>query len=127
MIRRKPLALVIYTDKVIPARFAGVTVGPMVFIRPSYRDDAGLHAHELTHARQFWRSAGILGLLWMISKSWRLRLEVEAYRAQLDADDQRASREIIFSGYLATRYGLGISQDQALELITKRNKNNESR
>lgn len=40
------MRLVFYTDRIIPERFAGLTIGFVVLIRPKYRDDSGLLAHE---------------------------------------------------------------------------------
>lgn len=107
--------MIIYTDHLIPARFAGYTIAFIILIRPAYRDDAGLLAHEQTHVKQFWRSLGVLPLLYEISKYWRLKLEVEAYRAQKACypDDRRPQ----FAQFLATKYGLDITAQDALKLL----------
>ena len=110
------MRLVFYTDRIIPERFAGLTIGFVVLIRPKYRDDSGLLAHELVHVRQFWRSCGLSMLLYEISKSWRLRYEVEAYKAQMACyPDNRA---MIFAGFLSEKYRLDITQIQAWKLLT---------
>jgi len=46
---------IVYTDE-LPEGVGGETRGPLIRIRPKYRErgDEGLHQHELTHVRQFW-------------------------------------------------------------------------
>jgi nucleoside phosphorylase len=51
--------LTIYTDRFIPERFGAVNAGPVSLIRPKYKGDAGLHAHEAVHARQWLAMAAI--------------------------------------------------------------------
>lgn len=108
----------IYTNCLIPERFAALTFGPFVFIRPQYRDDRGLLEHELVHVAQFWRTLGLNGLGYLFSKSYRLHCELEAYREQLRwyAND----RAPVFAWFLADKYRLGISYDEALRLLTER-------
>jgi hypothetical protein len=107
--------MIFYINRFIPTRFAGITYCFVILIRPTYRDDVGLLEHEKTHVKQFWRSLGLLPLLYEISKSWRLKLEVEAYRAQAAcyADDRMSQ----FAKFLATKYNLDITEQQALELL----------
>lgn len=109
------IKLVFYTDNLIPEQFAGITRWFIVLIRPKYKDDAGLLAHELVHVSQFWRSVGVLPILYRFSKKWRLVLEVEAYREQLKyySDDRRT----LFANFLATRYGLDITETEVLGLL----------
>lgn len=110
------MGLVIYTDRFLPVGTAGRALGPVALIRPSYRNDGGLRAHELEHARQFW-AAGLVvavplvaaGWFWGASAFWmelafgsvliphhalynwvrwyRLGAEVAAYRAQMEVAD----------------------------------------
>ena len=45
---------------------AGVTIGPLIFIRTGYEADAGLYEHELTHVKQsaaFAFAGAILGMV----------------------------------------------------------------
>lgn len=105
--------MILYTN-IMPRRFAGYTIGPLVLIRPGYKADVGLHAHEAVHVAQFW-SNPLMGLFYMFSKKARLRYEVEAFRAQLNLSPGREQR---FAGFLATNYGLELSTDEALALLT---------
>lgn len=106
-------ALVIHTDR-MPSRFAGFAFGPLVFIRPGRRGDAGLLAHELVHVRQFYRTLGLNGPLYLLSRRYRLRAEVEAFRAQLA---KSPGMEKAFAQLLATRYRLGLSVEEAEERL----------
>ena len=108
------ISLIIPTNWPIPARFAALTVAFVVFIRPEYRNDAGLIAHELTHVRQFWRWLGLNGLLYKFSKKWRTRFEVEAYRKQLEFSPHALEH---FAVSLSTKYALNITHDRAIELL----------
>ena len=110
-------AIVIYTDRLVPARFAGYNYGPVIAIRPRCRNDRGLLEHEMVHSRQWWRGLGIGHILgYWLSKSYRLRCEVEAYREQARwaAGDVRPS----LAQSLATKYDLGITYTEALALLT---------
>lgn len=110
----RPLCLVVTTSRLIPARFDGYTVGPVVLVRPG--TSAALLAHEQAHARQFWRCLGFNGLLYWVSRRWRLRLELEAYRAQIAVAGPPAALPL--SAALASKYDLGITQEEAYRLLT---------
>lgn len=111
---------VFYTNWFIRKRFDGMSVGPFVFIRPKCKDDKGLLAHELVHVEQFYRYWGLNGLLYFFSKKWRLKLEVEAYKKQVDVNHttvwSRISMARTFANILVDKYG--IDEDvSALELM----------
>lgn len=107
--------MVIYTH-LMPERFAGYNLGPVTLIRPSHRDDAGLHAHEAVHRRQFFRNP-FMGLFYLLSASARQAYEVEAYRAQLAL--QPGSVDVL-AAFLSTHYGLTLTHAEALALLTKK-------
>jgi len=113
-LRLRPLCLVLQTQRLIPAGFDGYTVGPVVLVRPG--TSAALLAHEQTHARQFWRCLGCNGLLYQVSRRWRLRLELEAYRVQLAVAGPPAALQL--SAALASQYDLNITQEEAYRLLT---------
>lgn len=81
-------ALVIYTNRV-KAGFAGVTIGPLVLIRPHRRDDA-----------------------------YRLNAEIEAYREQLKYSTNYEADVTRFAGYICTKYRLEVYAREA-ELLLK--------
>ena len=107
------LSKIFYTNFLIPARFAGITIGPVVFIRPNYKDDVGLLNHELTHVKQFWKNP-LMGLLYQFNKKYRLRYEAEAYNTQLKYASGRLD---LFAGFLVNNYNLQITLDQARQAI----------
>ena len=110
MINREPWAVVTYTDRLPAFVKGGITLWRFVFIRPQYRDDAGLLNHELTHVRQGWRM-----LLYPFSK-YRPQLEVEAYREQLKWCKSSVAVDI-FADYLVRDYGLSLTTEQAKALL----------
>lgn len=101
---------IFYTDKFIPARFAGMTIGPFIFIRPSYAHDEGLLAHEKVHVSQFWHNP-FFGLAYQFSKKKRLQYESEAYREQLLFYQEDMTNT--FARHLATKYSLDITEEEA--------------
>jgi hypothetical protein len=105
--------MIFYTD-LMPSRFSGYTIGPVILIRPRCKADAGLLAHEQVHVNQFWRTLGILPLLSLFIPSLRLKFEVEAYRKQLEFNPDAA---LAFAGFISTKYGLSITPDAALKLL----------
>ncbi len=107
--------MIFYTD-LMPARFSGYTIGPIILIRPRCKNDAGLLAHEQVHVRQFWRTLGMGPLLSVFVPALRLQYEVEAYRKQLEFNPDAS---LAFAGFIATKYGLSIAVTDALELLTK--------
>jgi len=104
---------VFYTDLLIPTKFAGMTVGPFVFIRPKYKDDVGLLNHELVHVKQFWKNP-FMFLWYGFSKKDRLVYEAQAFNTQLKYSPGRLDR---FAGFLVTNYNLQITLDQAKQAI----------
>lgn len=112
-----PPALLFYTDR-LPDGVGGCTNGPVVRIRPKYRDDAGIHKHEELHVWQWWLTLGLHSLLYLFIRPYRQWAEVEAYRRQmrypphlsLDSAAQRLA---------APRYELGLTADQAREALIR--------
>lgn len=104
----------IFLTTLIPRRFDAYTIGPIILLRPTSCNDAGLIAHERTHVRQFWRTLGLAGLLMLTSRKWRLRYELEAYREQLKID---MGKEGIFAMYLSKNYNLNIDFAKAYTLL----------
>ena len=127
---------VFYWDKGVAKGAAGTTRGPVIFIRPAYRDDKGLYEHELVHAKQFWvatlvsalliaavapqwamLSICVHGLLYLLYPQYRLAAEVQAYREQLK--HYKDDRTKLFASFIADHYGLKISKMKAEELLRK--------
>ncbi len=132
-------ALTFYTDN-IPVGFGGFTRTFLVYIRPKYKDDVGLHEHEYMHVKQWWVTTiisclaiylasqhfgfetgfSILGmavysLLYDIVPWFKLRMEVQAYRKQMQCypDD----RSEYFATVIANKYELKVSVDKVLKML----------
>lgn len=137
--------ITIYTDRLIPDRFGAVSAGPITLIRPKYKDDKGLHEHEAMHTKQWLVMAALgplcaaivyvgeiavalpylyeillvpslfHGVLYKVSKRYRLICEVDAYREQLKAypDD----RTELFAGFLASKYDLDLDAATAAKYL----------
>lgn len=109
--------MIFYTACFVQPGFAATTRGPLVFIRPEYRQDIGLLEHERVHVRQWLRTLGLHSLLYAVSKAYRLGSEVEAYREQ--ARHYQDDRRPLFAEFIAYNYGLDITADVALKLLRK--------
>lgn len=108
------------TIRVIPTRllfFAdGFCLAPgLIFIRPERIKDHALIEHEKVHAAQ----QAKLGVLrfwvgYLFNRSFRQRMEVEAYRVQLALSPRSLEA---FARGLSTRYFLDLTHAQARELL----------
>ena len=106
-----------YTDENMKEGQGGYAKFWFIRIRPKYKDDKGILAHELEHVKQFWRR-GIYfhSLRYLLSKDYRLDCEVEAYKEQLkyapattDPDTYRK----MYAGFIAKGYNLKITTEEA--------------
>lgn len=70
---------VIYTDKVIPKKHDAFNLFFVILIRPAFKGDEGLLAHELAHTDQVLRTKGLHIIKMRVSKKYRLEAEAEAY------------------------------------------------
>ena len=119
-------ALVFYTDLFVGTGNAGKSFGPIVVIRPAYKDDRGLLEHELQHSRRFWKTLGLSAIEYVLSRTAKLEQEVECYKVQIavtvaDRNLNLAQQENLtklFAGFIANNYGLSISVTDALKLLT---------
>ena len=112
--------LVFYTNNVKPG-FAGQANAFVIRIRPEYKEDKGLLEHEKVHVKQFWRTLGLHGLFYLLSKKYRLKAETEAYREQLcwpPAIAERAKCLDHYSNFLSQKYGLNITAAEARKLLS---------
>jgi hypothetical protein len=133
-------AIIRYTDD-MPQWMGGYAKWFYIAIRPKYREDKGIHAHELEHVKQWWITtilaalaiAGVcyyqqapywycllslvaFDLLYSTFQRFKLQCEVWAYREQLKhyPDDRTA----LFAKFISTKYGLeGVSQEYAERLL----------
>lgn len=107
---------VFYAEFGVPEGAAGCARGPLVFIRPSHRDDRGILAHELCHVKQAFIGLFVAhALFYALVPKYRLWSEVEAYREQAKHyDDDRIPR---FAKFIAEKYRLKISAEEAERLL----------
>lgn len=106
--------LIFYTDN-MPDTSAGLTKGPIIRIRPAYKNDVGIHRHEYEHVRQWYVTLFTHSILYKFSRKYRMWSEAKAFAKQLennniDAMAERMSRPM---------YDLNITQTQAREEIEK--------
>ncbi len=113
----------VFTLESMPGRLVGLCLGPIVLVREDYADDWPTIVHELTHCRQFWRGFALLHLLrYYSSRRYRLRSEVEAFRAELAVCDpgERRQRLKDSARALSSSYSLGLDADACLLLLSSR-------
>ena len=115
--RQHEIPLVFYVDT-LPKTFGGVTYGPIILILERLRGDEGIRQHELMHVRQWCWTLFTLQILYWLFLKFKLWAEVKAYRKQMQyyADD----RSWQFAGFIATKYGLKITQYDAQRLLDKK-------
>jgi hypothetical protein len=106
---------VFYTNFGVLNGSAGTTRGPLIFIRPEYKNDKGLLAHEQTHVWQWFRTLGLHSFLYLLSDRYKLAAEVECYREQ--AKHYPDDRTPQFAVFIADDYGLSITAADALNLL----------
>lgn len=136
-----PPSLIFMVDS-LPDGYAGVANGPIIRILKKYKDDKGLIEHEKTHVWQFWLCTvlgfiglsilsrynpqftvalplctSVGGLLYQFVPSYRLWSEVQAYKKQLSFSTDRERHATLYGIFVATKYRLKISAEQATKLI----------
>lgn len=92
-----------------------MAIGPVIKILEKYRDDRGIYEHELLHVKQWLFTLGIHSLLYLLVPRYKLWAEVQCYREQAKhyPDDRRP----LFAHFIATSYGLKITEAEALKLL----------
>jgi hypothetical protein len=108
-----------YSDN-LPDGFGARCYNPLVpmfgtckiVVRHKYKYDIGLLNHEIVHAKQY-RRHFFHGLVAMISKKYRLKAELEAYSAQIDAYEYKTIDEAMWIvNALHSKYNLDMSIDE---------------
>lgn len=112
-----PLTVIIYAAWPLRSWQAGAFWG-VIFIRPDHRDDLGIEAHELTHARQFYEFLGIgFMLLYCLHARSRFAFEASAYRENVQHADYPDLARAACARSLVDNYRLGITFDEALAAL----------
>jgi hypothetical protein len=107
--------MVFYTNRFIPDQAAGCCRGFVIFIRPERKGDRGLLEHEKVHRWQWLRTLSLHSLLYLFVPEYKLASEVEAYKEQ--AKHYTDDRLPKFARMISTRYGLKITEEDALKLL----------
>lgn len=142
-------ALVAYSDQ-LPPDVGSASEAFFVIVNPKYRDDAGIHQHELEHVVQWYASAAMLlclalaawfqdkggeavgfvvasvgmhGFLYRRWRRFRLWAESAAYARQMLFPDRKGGRLSLDEAsrrLCSERYDLGLSSQEAQALIDRR-------
>lgn len=110
---------VFYVEKIGNGDFpAGRSYGLWVLIRNKYETDTGLLAHELVHCEQWWKPPFINALLYLFNKNHKYKMELEAYRVQLEyANGTQDFFRLVdrFAWFLCNRYDLDLDLDDVMD------------
>jgi hypothetical protein len=105
----------IIETRFLPKFIYGLAIWPFIFVQPHFRHHHGLIQHEMVHFGEQRRSFVIPWLLaYLLSKRFRLKAEVRAYRRQIEVGGtsvQRAARNLL-------QYRIGITYEEALSLLS---------
>jgi len=104
---------VFYTDRFIPERYSAINLFFVILIRPKFRNDVGLLAHERVHTRQVLRSFGLHIIMYHLSKNWRLKSVIEAYKVSVKYG-MKIDRAALL---IASNYDLEISPTNAALML----------
>ena len=129
--------------KTLPPDVGGCSNGPVIRILEKYRNDKGLHQHELVHVKQ-WAMWSLLSIpaayvlcqlalfdymalaflpmslhsiLYRLVPAYRFWCEVEAYKEQ--AKHYNDDRKPLFAEYIANSYDLPHTTKQALDALNR--------
>ena len=103
----------IVTTNIMSHPFDAVTMWPFIFIRPEYKDNAAMIAHEMVHYKDMAWITPFWWLRYTFSKSFRWAQEVEAYRVQIAMGGITAPG----AAELLVQYDTGHTYDQALAAL----------
>lgn len=139
-------ALIAYSDE-LPQDMGAMTLAFVIVIRPKYRDDRGLHEHQLEHVAQWYAvlvamlllalvadfqsqagvaaglslaSVGMHGLLYRRWRKFRLLSEAQAFMRQMrfpDRHGKKLSAAEAATRLCSPRYDLDLSWSQAVAKI----------
>ena len=101
----------IYTEKFVGMGGNTYFLGPLCFIliRPKYKNDEGLHNHEMTHVKQHWSTYWMHHFKYKDSDKYRLEAESEAYAVQYGSYPDKRHFDL-FVEYMMEKYQLAFCQ-----------------
>ena len=104
-------------------RLIGLSMGVFVIIRSDFAADRPTVIHELEHCKQFWRGGAIVHMArYYLSRAYRLKVEVEAFRAEIAACEPQnaAARLDEAARALASGYRIERDIEACVALLTGR-------
>jgi hypothetical protein len=107
----------------MPGRLIGLSMGVFVIIRSDFAADRPTVIHELEHCKQFWRGGAIVHMArYYLSRAYRLKVEVEAFRAEIAACEPQnaAARLDEAARALASGYRIERDIEACVALLTGR-------
>jgi hypothetical protein len=107
----------------MPGRLIGLSMGVFVIIRSDFAADRPTLIHELEHCKQFWRGGAILHMArYYLSRAYRLKVEVEAFRAEIAACEPHNAAARLDEAARALSSGYRIERDieACIALLTGR-------
>jgi hypothetical protein len=104
----------------LPGSIVGISLGCAILVKQNYVNDEATIQHELVHCRQFWSKGLIVHFVrYWFSSQYRQAMEVEAFRAELELQEEAHYLKHLndASCALAQRYGLKLSEAEARKLL----------
>ncbi len=96
----------------MPGRLIGLSMGVFVIIRSDFASDRPTVIHELEHCKQFWRGGAIVHMArYYLSRAYRLKVEVEAFRAEIAACEPHNTAARLDEAARALSSGYRIERD----------------
>lgn len=105
--------MVIYTDRFIKKEWDAMNLFFVTLIRPQFKGVKFIVEHEKVHTRQVFRWLIFQPIFYQLSKKWRLKFELEAYKVSVEHGQSVNSA----AWAIANLYGLDITKDEAKELL----------
>lgn len=105
----------------MPGRLIGLSLGAFVIVRTDYADDHPTIVHELEHCKQFWRGGLVVHMVrYYTSQHYRLRTELEAFRAELAACSEEVREQRLEESVrvLSSCYQIGHDADTCRRMLT---------
>jgi len=103
-----PPCLIFYRDTRLKDWQGGAAYGPIIIIREKYKNDKGLHEHELFHAKQWWLTLGTHGIWYKLIPKYRYWSEIWAYRRQVKLNPDQLDHYVEL---IKSHYGLTVSSE----------------
>jgi hypothetical protein len=108
------LPIAIVGTRRLPQSLIGVCLGPIVLVSRDYVADRPTLIHELEHSKQFFKGGLIVHFLrYWVSKRYRLRVEAQAFAAEIAACPSHLARNRFEESARALSCGYGLSLSSA--------------